>query len=86
MSQGISQRAIEAVLDASPSTRLTESTLPAPDALASTANYLKSYVWRRGEPWSEGTENFNVLLEWNKARVYAKTIAAFAERLAAGSR
>ena len=58
----------------------------APDARAFTANYLKSYGWRRGEPWSEGTENFNVLLEWNKARVYAKTIAAFAERLAASSR
>ena len=58
----------------------------APDALASTANYLKSYGWRRGEPWSEGTGNFNVVLEWNKARVYAKTIAAFAERLAASSR
>ena len=54
----------------------------APDALASTANYLKSYGWRRGEPWSEGTGNFSVLLEWNKARVYAKTIALFAERLA----
>jgi lytic murein transglycosylase len=58
----------------------------APDALASTANYLKGYGWRRGEPWSEGSGNFNVLLEWNKARVYAKTIAAFAERLAASSR
>ena len=55
----------------------------APDALASTANYLKSYGWRRGEPWSESSANFNVLLEWNKARVYAKTIALFAERLAA---
>jgi lytic murein transglycosylase len=58
----------------------------APDALASTANFLKGYGWRQGEPWSEGTENFNVLLEWNKARVYAKTIAAYAERLAASSR
>jgi lytic murein transglycosylase len=57
-----------------------------PDALASTANYLKSKGWRRGEPWNEGSANFNVLLEWNKARVYAKTIALFAERLAAGSR
>ncbi len=57
-----------------------------PDALASTANYLKSHGWHRGEPWAEGSENFNVLLEWNKARVYAKTIALFAERLAAGSR
>jgi membrane-bound lytic murein transglycosylase B len=27
-----------------------------------------------------------MLLEWNKARVYAKTIAAFAKRLAASSR
>jgi membrane-bound lytic murein transglycosylase B len=58
----------------------------APDALASTANYLKGYGWRRGEPWNEGTANFNVLLEWNKARVYAKTIAAFAERLAGSPR
>jgi lytic murein transglycosylase len=57
-----------------------------PDALASTANYLKSYGWRPGEPWGEGTENFNVILEWNKAKVYAKTIAAFADRLAAGAR
>lgn len=55
------------------------------DALASTANYLKGYGWRRGEPWDEGTENFNVILQWNKARVYAKTIAAFADRLAAAT-
>jgi membrane-bound lytic murein transglycosylase B len=55
----------------------------APDALASTANYLKSKGWRRGEPWDEGTANFDVLLEWNKARVYAKTIALFAQRLGA---
>jgi lytic murein transglycosylase len=54
----------------------------APDALASTANYLKSYGWRRGEPWREGTGNFQVLLQWNKSMVYSKTIAAFAERLA----
>jgi lytic murein transglycosylase len=55
------------------------------DALASTANYLKGYGWHRGEPWGEGTANFNVILEWNKAKVYAKTIAAFAERLAGAS-
>ncbi len=53
------------------------------DALASTANYLKGYGWKRGEPWGEGTENFNVILEWNKAKVYARTIALFAERLSA---
>jgi len=57
-----------------------------PDAMASTANYLKSHGWRPSEPWGEGTANFNALLEWNKARVYAKTIALFAQRLAAGSK
>jgi lytic murein transglycosylase len=51
------------------------------DALASTANYLKSYGWQRGQPWNEGSQNFAVLLEWNKARVYAKTVAFFAEKL-----
>jgi lytic murein transglycosylase len=56
------------------------------DALASTANYLKGYGWQRGEPWNEGSANFNVILEWNKAKVYARTIALFADRLAAGTR
>ena len=53
----------------------------APDALASTANYLKNKGWQAGEPWGEGTSNFNVILEWNKAKVYARTIALFADRL-----
>ncbi len=53
-----------------------------PDALASTANYLKGYGWQRGGPWTEGTHNFAVLKEWNKAAVYQKTIALFAARLA----
>jgi lytic murein transglycosylase len=53
-----------------------------PDVLASTANYLNGHGWRRGEPWHEGTHNFTVLREWNKAEVYRKTIALFAERLA----
>jgi membrane-bound lytic murein transglycosylase B len=53
-----------------------------PDVLASTANYLKGYGWQRGQPWTEGTNNFAVLKEWNKAPVYQKTIALFASRLA----
>jgi lytic murein transglycosylase len=57
----------------------------APDALASTANYLKNKGWQRGEPWDEGTANFNVILEWNKAKVYARTIALFAQRLEAAT-
>ena len=56
----------------------------APDALASTANYLKGYGWQRGQPWGEGTPNFQVLLQWNASQVYTKTVAAFAEQLTAG--
>jgi lytic murein transglycosylase len=52
-----------------------------PDVLASTANYLRGYGWRRGQPWTEGTSNFEVLRQWNKAQVYAKTIALLATRL-----
>jgi len=54
-----------------------------PDVLASTANYLKGYGWQRGQPWSEGTANFDVLLQWNASKVYTKTVAYFAEQLAA---
>ena len=52
-----------------------------PDVLASTANYLKGYGWQRGQRWNEGDPNFEAVRGWNKAMVYAKTIAAFAERL-----
>ena len=52
------------------------------DVLASTANYLAGYGWQRGQRWDEGTPNFLVIKQWNKAQVYAKTIALFANRLA----
>jgi lytic murein transglycosylase len=53
-----------------------------PDVLASTANYLKGYGWQRGQPWGEGSANFQVLLQWNSSQVYTKTVAYFAQRLA----
>ncbi len=52
-----------------------------PDALASTANFLKSHGWKRGAGWREGEPNYQVLLQWNAAPVYAGTIALFADRL-----
>ncbi len=52
-----------------------------PDVLGSTANFLKGHGWKAGEPFTEGTANFEVLKEWNKSSVYQKTIAAFAAKL-----
>ena len=54
----------------------------APDVLASTANFLKSYGWQPGKGWEPGSANFKVLQEWNKSEVYAKTIGYFATQLA----
>jgi lytic murein transglycosylase len=54
-----------------------------PDVLASTANYLKGKGWQRGQGWNPGQPNFEVIKEWNKADVYARTIALFAEKLEA---
>src|SRR5271166_6664859 len=45
------------------------------DALASTANFLRSKGWSPGAGWDEGQPNFNALLEWNSSPVYAKTLA-----------
>ena len=55
-----------------------------PDVLASTANYLKGKGWQRGQGWGPGQPNFDVIKEWNKADVYARTIAFFGEKLEAG--
>jgi lytic murein transglycosylase len=52
-----------------------------PDVLASTANLLRVNGWRAGAPFGEGTANFEVMREWNRAVVYRKTMVLFAERL-----
>jgi lytic murein transglycosylase len=54
-----------------------------PDVLASTANLLRTNGWRAGAPFGEGTENFEVMREWNRSVVYRKTMVLFAERLTA---
>jgi len=57
-----------------------------PDMLASTGNYLRSYGWQPGQPWTAGSANYNVLREWNKAEVYVKTISVMAAKMETASR
>jgi lytic murein transglycosylase len=52
-----------------------------PDVLASTANLLKVNGWKAGAPFSEGSENFQVMREWNRSEIYRKTMVLFAEKL-----
>ncbi|MBI5263160.1 MAG: lytic murein transglycosylase [Bradyrhizobium sp.] len=52
------------------------------DVLASTANYLAGYGWQRGKDWEPESPNFVVLQQWNKSKVYARTVAYFASQLA----
>jgi lytic murein transglycosylase len=53
-----------------------------PDVLASTANLLKVNGWRAGAPFGEGTENFQVMREWNRSEIYRKTMVLMAQRIA----
>ena len=56
-----------------------------PDTLGSIANYFKGYGWQPRQAYGEGTANFEVIRKWNKALVYAKTVAAFVEKLEGSS-
>ncbi|WP_188610738.1 lytic murein transglycosylase [Chelatococcus reniformis] len=53
------------------------------DTMASIANYLRGHGWRPGAGWNPGEPNFAAIKEWNKADVYARTIALFANKLQA---
>jgi lytic murein transglycosylase len=52
-----------------------------PDILASTANFMKGHGWQPGGSWEPGTANYGVIKDWNKADVYARTIAVMADKL-----
>ena len=54
-----------------------------PDVLASTANLLKTAGFKNGADYHEGSANFEAMREWNRATIYRKTIAYFADQLAA---
>jgi lytic murein transglycosylase len=55
-----------------------------PDVLASTANLLRSNGWQAGQPYGEGTPNFQAMREWNNSELYRKTMVYFAQRLGGG--
>jgi lytic murein transglycosylase len=52
-----------------------------PDILASTANFMKGHGWQAGQSWQPGSANYGVIKDWNKADVYARTIAVMADKL-----
>lgn len=54
-----------------------------PDVLASTANLLKTNGWQRGQPFAMGSQNFEVMREWNRSEVYRRTLHYFAQQLGA---
>ena len=51
------------------------------DVLASTANLLHTNGFVMGQPYGEGTANFEAMREWNRAVIYRKTIGYFADQL-----
>ena len=53
-----------------------------PDVLASIANFLRAHGWKRGQGWLPGTANYARLRDWNRAKVYQRTIAVMADKLA----
>ncbi len=51
------------------------------DALASTANFLKSHGWRAGAGYQPGEPNFGALQAWNAASVYQRAIALVGKQI-----
>ena len=51
------------------------------DAMATTANYLRQKGWKPGKGYQEGEPNFEVIKEWNAAKVYQQAIAIMGARI-----
>ena len=51
------------------------------DALASTANFLRSNGWRAGAGYGPGEPNFRALQAWNAASVYQQAIAIIGKQI-----
>lgn len=51
------------------------------DIFASIANYLSSEGWIDGEKIEEGSNNFKVLLKWNRSRYFATAIGKLSQAI-----
>lgn len=51
------------------------------DAMASTANFLRSKGWKTGQGYQQGEPNFNVIKQWNAATVYQQAIAIMGAKI-----
>jgi membrane-bound lytic murein transglycosylase B len=56
----------------------------APNALASTANFLKGHGWRAGAGYQPGEANFGAIQAWNAAPVYQRAIALIGQQIDGG--
>jgi membrane-bound lytic murein transglycosylase B len=57
----------------------------APNALASTANFLKAHGWRAGAGYQPGEPNFAAIQAWNAAPVYERAIAIIGQQIDRGA-
>ena len=53
----------------------------APDVIGSTAKWFAVNGWQRGQDYSEGTANYRVIMKWNRATLYQKTIPRLAKEI-----
>jgi membrane-bound lytic murein transglycosylase B len=51
------------------------------DAMASTANFLAQKGWKPGKGYQEGEPNFEVIKQWNAAKVYQQAIAIMGAKI-----
>jgi membrane-bound lytic murein transglycosylase B len=56
----------------------------AANALASTANFLRSHGWRAGAGYQPGEANFGAIQAWNAASVYQRAIALIGRQIDGG--
>lgn len=52
-----------------------------PDVIGSTAKWFAVKGWRRGQDYGEGTANYKIIMQWNRATNYQKTIPRLAKEI-----